>query len=336
MATESENSSSSTNFLIYTLNDQQNTNSEPNERSESIILSLPSEIRGQIISNVIFNNEIEIMDPYPHYVDKNGSYKPYILESTMLVCRKFHTHVKDLLAMPEHQNLQQISFAGLFNPETTVWKVDHANIKSPWNHTNRRHFDRARYNPAFEANVQIVKIDMSFDPSIGETEESIFSFFMPLANPWFNLLYGLNHLKRIDLLVHGKLSTKSKMNIIKAIWWSLDFCDRDVNCNCCVGPRVRWKNVNRVKGRWRDIQLWTPREASRYEKWRSKRLDQQAAMLMENWEPSIQDTVEGEELETQEDTDQYSAEDDESDAGDILEDIDYSLLDKLKGRTIFV
>ncbi|CZT02369.1 uncharacterized protein RAG0_09570 [Rhynchosporium agropyri] len=223
--------------------------------NNSALLSLPNEIISHIISDVIISNEIEIFDPF---------------KETRLVCKAIDDHYKAVRNTQKFRHLNYIRSSGFFDPETTVWTADFSTIWANIQNSHDTSFSRAASNATFQQCARILQLDMSIGPSsFGhklQTHRLCLEF-------WARVIRNVGNLSRIDFLSDGKLTTSCKMHIWRTIRYVLGLCIPAKFCSLCDDrtPRLRWRNVNKVRGKWRGIKQWTLREEMSYEQWRIRK-----------------------------------------------------------------
>ncbi|XMA10188.1 hypothetical protein WAI453_002979 [Rhynchosporium graminicola] len=232
--------------------------------NNSALLSLPNEIISHIISDVIISNEIEIFDPCTGAVADGDKRKLDPVKETRLVCKAFDDHYKAVRNTQKFRHLNYIRSSGFFDPETTVWTADFFTIWANIQNSHDTSFSRAASNATFQQCARILQLDMSIGPSSFGHKLQTHRFCLEF---WARVIRNVGNLSRIDLLSDGKLTTSCKMHIWRTIRSVLGLCIPAKFCSLCDDrtPRLRWRNVNKVRGKWRDIKQWTLREEMSYE-----------------------------------------------------------------------
>ncbi|KAH9216717.1 hypothetical protein DL95DRAFT_407445 [Leptodontidium sp. 2 PMI_412] len=289
--------SSSMNMASCIIDPRKEATNKPQSKIAPDFLGIPEELRRIIFDHALTNHEIEIYDDTPN----NPNLNPSLLIVLLLLCKNINDEVRDWLRTKRH--LRHISFAGLFDPTTTIWKTDYTTIRR-----EDPDFIRAWTHPVFQQRAEILLVDMPFDSSIGEDKWAIQE--QERCMHIWNTLVPFPSIKRIDLLSHGKLEPSGKISILDAIWAAMGFCDRDVGCTVCEvhRPLIRWKNVNKINGKWREVKPWTTEERRAYD-------DKKDWVVCKRWGLS-DNTSKGYD---EKDLEDFSEEDDESDLEDIPE-----------------
>ncbi|KAG4421126.1 hypothetical protein IFR04_005769 [Cadophora malorum] len=261
-------------------------------RSRASFLGLPVELRCHIFEQALQNYEIDIAS----LLSKKPPISPSeSLKFFLISCKQVNDEVRDWLRI--QPQLKYHNLIGLFDPTTTIWKADLLTIRAQ--DTN---FTRIVHHGGFKQYIQILAMDMNFDTSKGENKYRINDHDI-----WKKLL-PLPSLQRIDLLMHGKLECMTKDGLFQRIWYPTTSCFSFGQCKECASkmPLIRWKNVNKVNGRWRelvniDLGRQIAKDAAKSKEWCERN--------NVKWDGP-------EELEEFED---FSSEDDEADPEDIAE-----------------
>ncbi|KAH7381026.1 hypothetical protein BKA64DRAFT_713582 [Cadophora sp. MPI-SDFR-AT-0126] len=127
---------------------------------------------------------------------------------------------------------------------SAIWKTDRLTIRQ-----QDVNFFRAWKHGSFRPQIEILFVDMNYDSSEGEDKWSIIKHDI-----WKKLLPRPS-LNLIDLLIHGKLECITKDGVFQRIWYPTTSCFSCGKCEACAPkmPFMRWKNVNKVSGRWREL-----------------------------------------------------------------------------------
>ncbi|KAG4429867.1 hypothetical protein IFR05_014651 [Cadophora sp. M221] len=278
-------------------NPQKDASNPPQSRIPPTFLVIPTELRRMIFDHALTTHSIELYSSTPNNPNPNQSlYIPLLLLHKTVNAELRHW----LLPKP---NLQHITTAGLFNPQTTIWKTNYPTIRE-----NAPSFTNAWNNPVFQRTAEILLVDMPFNPSLGEDKWRI-QERERCIRLWTSLA-PFPKVKRIDLLSHGKLESSSKVSILDGIFLAMELCGRNILCEICEEqrPMIRWRNVNRVNGKWRELKPWMEDERRRYE-------DIKDWVACRRWGISVDLAAEYNE----EDLEDFSEEEDEDDEDDVPE-----------------
>ncbi|KAH7323553.1 hypothetical protein BKA65DRAFT_540209 [Rhexocercosporidium sp. MPI-PUGE-AT-0058] len=298
---------------------QKTTTNKPHSKITADFLGISIELRHIIFAHALIAREPEIYDATPP-LNPDPNRSPHII--LLLLCKSINKEVIAWQASNPH--LRNLPFAGLVDPATTIFKTSYTTIRE-----RNPNFLHAWNNPVFQQNAQILQMDMPFDSCAGEDRWTIQD--QETCREVWHAMMPFPSFKRIDLLSHGKLEASGKFHIVDAIWLKMGLVHlhRDESSKheayLAARPVIRWKNVNKVKGRWRVVVPWTSEEWMAYEskkRWvLCKRWGFLDIMDREYDEDEMEDFSEEEDESDEEDVpDEFSLEDLLPDESDGVED----------------